>query len=145
MFIDSKLLVLLVVGSISRDLIHKHRRTRAFTPDQFDSLDRAFRKAGSVLVTPNTLTEASNLLEDPKDTRFLERLGELIEQSEEVVVASKVATRHPQYRKVGLTDAVLLEEVSAKMPLVTTDYELHGIASAKGEGVAYNFWHYQDL
>ena len=31
--------------------------------------------------------------------------------------------------------------MSAERPLLTTDYDLYGIASAKGKDVAFNFWH----
>lgn len=34
-FIDANLLLLLVVSSVSRDAISKHRRLREFTPDDY--------------------------------------------------------------------------------------------------------------
>ena len=37
-FIDSSLLVLLVVGSVGRDLIEKHRRLREYTAEDYDLL-----------------------------------------------------------------------------------------------------------
>ena len=136
---------MLVVGSVERELVSKHRRTRNFTAEHYDSLARALWTVQSVSVTPNTLTEVSNLLENAKDTRFLDRLRELIECGEEVMVESKVAARHHKFPKIGLTDAVLLEVVSPRRPLLTTDHDLHGLAAAKGDGVSFNFWHYQDF
>ena len=64
-FIDANLLVLLVVGSAGRDYISKHRRLRRFSKEDYDLLLRLIRKAKGtrrVFVTPNTLTETSNLL-----------------------------------------------------------------------------------
>ena len=37
-FIDANLLVLLVVGSVGRDLITKHRRLEEYTGDDYDVL-----------------------------------------------------------------------------------------------------------
>ena len=62
LFVDANLIVLLVVGLVGRDLIARHRRTRTFDVDAFERLTRAISRVGDVRVTPNALTEASNLL-----------------------------------------------------------------------------------
>lgn len=142
-FLDANLLVLLVVGSVDRRLIGSHRRVRQFTSNHYDVLLALLRNLKSVSVTPNTLTEASNLLEDTDDTRFLEELRYLIDQTEETVVNSRDAAHHRKFTRIGLADAALLEVVSGTSPLVTIDHELYGIASNKGQGAAINFWHYQ--
>lgn len=144
-FIDTNLLVLLVVGSVDRQQVRKHRRTQAFTPDDYDSLMRVIGALKRVFVTPNTLTEASNLLESRSDFRFLDRLRLVVENSEEVVVASVDAVRHTAFSRLGLTDVVLLESVSERRPLITTDLGLYHAALAKGEGTAFNFTHHRDL
>ncbi len=143
-FLDANLLVLLVVGLVDKRLVERHRRTRAFTTENYDLLLRMLENVELLCVTPNTLTEASNLLEKPDDTRFLDRLGKLIEESEETVVDSKIAIRNRKFTRIGLTDAVLLDVISTEQPLLTTDAELYGIASAKGKGFAFNFRHYQN-
>lgn len=97
-----------------------------------ESLDRVY-------VTPNTLTEVSNLLEDRQDTRFLEKFRILVESSKEIVVASAIATANSAFTRFGLTDTVLLEVVSAKRPLITVDLNLFNAAFAKGEQAAFNF------
>lgn len=137
-FIDSNLLVLLVVGSVDRELIAKHRRTRRFTPEDYDRLLTLNR----VFVTPNTLTEASNLLKS-QDTRFQDGLRILIEESEEIVVASVTAVRHGAFSRLGLTDAALLGIISTERPLITVDLDLFNAALATGEAVAFNFTHFQ--
>lgn len=138
-FIDANLLVLLVVGSVGREQIGKHRRTRIFAPRDFDRLLSLVESLDRVYVTPNTLTEASNLLEDRHDTRFLEKFRILVESSKEIVVASAVATANSAFTRFGLTDTVLLEVVSAKRPLITVDLNLFNAAFAKGEQAAFNF------
>lgn len=76
-FIDANLLVLLVVGSVDRRLVARHRRTRTFLPEDYDRLVEVIQDV-QVFVTPNTLTEASNHLEAREDTRFLEQLRRFI-------------------------------------------------------------------
>ena len=71
-FVDANLLVLLVAGSVDRRIIAKHRRLREFTEEDYEALMEFVGQANAVLVTPNTLTEASNLLaqhEDPERLR----------------------------------------------------------------------------
>lgn len=43
-FIDANLLVLLVVGSVDRMLVARHRRTRTFLPEVYDRLVEVIRK-----------------------------------------------------------------------------------------------------
>ena len=143
-YIDSNLLVLLVVGNVERGLVSSHRRSRHFSPDDYDRLLALLEPLDRVLVTPNTLTEASNLLSSSRDPRPMAYLRALIEKTEEIVVASRDAVQNRMFVRLGLTDAALLEVVSAETPLITVDFDLYGAASAKGEGVAVNFTHFQE-
>ena len=145
-YIDTNLLVLLVVGEAGRELIPKHRRLKEFRIEDYESLVRLINELDQVLVTPNTLTEASNLLAqhgDPERSYFFDVLRELIDRNEEIVVSSKVAARNREFKRLGLTDAVLLEVVSPSEPLVTVDLDLYLAASAKGSQAAFNFRHHQ--
>ena len=144
-YIDSNLLVLLVVGSLDRNLIARHRRSRRFSPDDYDRLLALLQPLDKILVTPNTLTEASNLLSSSRDSRLMACLRALIENGEEIIVSSRVAARNRMFGRLGLTDAALLEVVSAETPLITVDFDLYGAALAKGEGVAVNFTHFRAI
>lgn len=103
-FIDANLLVLLIVGTTGRHLIAKHKRLKSFLESDYDRLihriarttspDAATAPAevGAVRVTPNTLTEASNLLaqhQEPERSQFFKTLRILIENSEETVVVQR--------------------------------------------------------
>ena len=138
-FLDTNLLVLFVVGSVDRDQVEKHRRTRRFTVEDYDRLARLLEGLDRVFVTPNTLTEASNLLERRGDSRFLKRLRSVIEMSREIIVASTDAAATRAFERLGLTDAVLLEAISNRRPLLTVDFDLYGAALAKGPDYAVNF------
>ena len=148
LFIDANLIVLLVVGLAGRELIAKHRRTKMFTVEDFDRLIRAISPVAELRVTPNTLTEASNLLGqhgEPQRSRLLLTLRTLIERSPEIVVASVDAARRDEFPRLGLTDAALLEVVSADAPLLTVDLDLYVAALASGEVAAINFNHWRGV
>lgn len=145
-FIDANLLVLLVVGSVGQNLIRKHRRLQIFNAEDYDRLPDLIGHYDRVFVTPNTLTETSNLLaqhSDPERSRFFDRLQLIIEKSEEVVVVSKVAASNSEFSRLGLTDAVLLEAISAETPLLTVDLDLFRAALVKAPNAAVNFAHLQ--
>ena len=145
-FVDANLLVLLIVGSVDRELIPRHRRLRGFTIADYDVLRRMVREAGRVFVTPNTLTEASNLLAqhgEPDRSLLLGGLRSLIEESEEVVVRSAEASSNAEYVRLGLTDAALLEAVTADTPVLTVDFDLYRAAWRKEPDAAVNFAQYR--
>ena len=142
--IDANLLVLLVVGRMGRQFIGRHRRLREYSVDDYDRLLRVISGLDQVIVTPNILTETSNLLalhKNSERSRFLDMLRYVIEKSDEVTVASVDAARNRAFRRLGLTDAALLEIVSAETPLLTVDLDLFVAASAKDPKAAMNFRH----
>ena len=147
-FIDANLLVLLVVGNESRDLIGRHKRLQEYTAEDYDLLVAIAARADRLYVTPNVLTEASNLLgyhQEPERSRLYEQLRWLIEGSEELVVRSAVAASNGAYPRLGLTDAALLEVATADTPLITTDVILYIAAAEKDAEAAVNFNHHRGL
>ena len=140
--VDTNLLVLLVVGNVNPDLIAKHRRLDGFTVADYVALRDLINLVDRVLLTPNTLTETSNLLGqhgEPERTLLMEGLQALIEGSDEIVIASAQASANPAFPSLGLTDAVLLEAASEEMPLITVDAQLYSLATAKGQYAAWDF------
>ena len=147
-FLDANLFVLLVVGSVGRDLIAKHRRLRAYSAEDYEILIDLLDRVERVFVTPNTLTETSNLLaqhREPERSLFFDRLRFIIHESEEIVVASAVASSNSAFNRLGLTDAALLEVVTPETPLVTVDLDLYLAANASGQEAALNFTHFRNL
>ena len=145
-FVDANLLVLLVAGALDPEIIGRHRRLRTFTRADFEQLLELVGRCGQVLVTPNTLTEASNLLgqhREPERSRLFTTLRILIGESHEVVVASADAADHPSFPRLGLTDAGLLGLVSQNTPLVTVDLDLYLAAAATNPLSAVNYRHLQ--
>ena len=147
-FIDANLLLLLVVGGVSRAAITRHRRLREYTPEDFRILINLIDQVPRVLVTPNTLTETSNLLgqhREPERSIFFDRLRFLIEQTDEIVVASVDASTNERFTRLGLTDAALLEVASEETPVVTVDLGLYLAASSVAADSAINFTHLRNL
>ena len=147
LFIDANLFVLLVAGSEGRDLIANHRRLEGYSAKDFDILLNLIRPVGRVFVTPNTLTETSNLLaqhREPERSRLLRRLRYIINESEEVVVASGTAADNRNFERLGLADTVLLEVITPETPLVTVDFDLYLAALEKGEHTVVNFAQFRD-
>ncbi len=143
-FIDTNLLILLLVGSVERTLVEKHKRTRNFLLEDYDRLLMLVVSLDRVLVTPNTLTETSNLLNRSQDIRLMKQLKLLIHGSKEVYVASQAAVTNRYFNQLGLTDAALLEAISEEQPLITVDFDLYGAALSRGQNFAYNFTHWQN-
>ena len=140
--VDANLLVLLVVGMADRRLIGRHRRVKHFGANDFDRLRAMLDQADRVFVTPNTLTETSNLLNigrGPERERVFDALQYLIEHSIEVVVPSVDAARREEFNRLGLTDSALLESISAERPLLTVDVELFRAAWTAKPFSAINF------
>ena len=145
-FLDTGLLMLFVVGATDKKLIAKHRRLKEFQEQDYDTLIDKIGHVDKVLVTPNTLTEASNLLDhhgEPERTRIFETLRIFIEEQKEIVVASKAASQRKEFIRLGLTDAGLLEVISNSNPLITVDLALYLAATRRERGAAYNFRYYQ--
>ena len=140
--VDSNLLVLLIVGRVDRSLISRHRRLKQFTPEDYDHLVEVLAEAERIVVTPNTLTETANLLAFQRGhvgEALASELQSLIEQEVEVVVPSIDAAGRPEYRRLGLTDAALLEIASKERPLLTADMKLYGATLAQDANSALNF------
>ena len=60
-------------------------------------------------------------------------------------MASVEASGNTSFRRLGLTDAALLEVVTPDTPLITVDLDLYVAALAKAPGAAINFTHLQHL
>lgn len=142
LFIDTNLLLLFTVGRVGKQYIAKHGRLNTLSEQDFDQLFRLLRREDVVYVTPNVLTETSNLLAqhgEPERSRFLIMLHHIIQESHEIFVASNVASGRREFILHGLTDAALLESVSEETPLLTMDHALFSAAFAKGEETAVYF------
>lgn len=143
LILDSSLLVLFVVGTTDRSLIERHKRLKAFSVEDFDLLCEVIALAPEVVVTPNTLTETSNLLrqiDEPARSRIQDTFRRLILVTGEEYVASRSAVAANEFTRLGLTDVALLEVSQETRALLTTDLNLYLAALQRGFS-AVNFNH----
>lgn len=123
-FVDTNLLVLLVVGNVDSDHIQRHNRTRSYTVDDYKKLSQILADVKQILVTPNILTETNNLLGD--DERMVEMLKKLIHTSyiKEIYVKSRMVIERDEFAWLGLTDCGLLMVITPETPLLSDDFDL---------------------
>lgn len=143
--LDTNLLVLLIVGLTSPRLIASHGGLKAYAADDFALLVGIVSRAAAIVVTPNTLSETSNLLKrigEPARTAIQTRFAAFIRKSEERYVESATASRRAEFVRLGLADAALLC-LSGEGVLLTADLGLYVAASAAGHK-ALNFNHVRD-
>ena len=144
--LDTNLLLLFIVGTASRDYISKHKRLTQFTVDDYDALVKVIECAPEVLLSPNTLTETSNLaayIAEPAKAAIFRVLQNVIRSSPEQYIPSRVATERHEFLRLGLTDAALVEASTDEVAILTTDLDLYLAAIAKGSP-AMNFNHLRD-
>lgn len=146
--IDANLLVLLVVGLKDPALIGNHKRTSTFLAEDFDLLKNTLDVYEAVIVTPNIVTECSNLLRytsAPLAEELMAILGQVVSSIGERYVASSEAAVIPEFRRLGLTDAAAIDIVGPASHLLTVDHDLYLAASYKSPGHAFNFNHLRPL
>ncbi len=141
--IAANLLILLIVGLTSRKYIAKHKRCRIFEPEDFDLLVHQLIGV-EVILTPNALTEASNLLrqiDEPARTEIGLRFKAYINRAQERYVESTKAATGTEFIRLGLTDAVLLQ--LDDVAILTTDLDLY-LAACRNKRPALNFSHLRE-
>jgi len=147
LILDANLLLLLVVGMTDRDLIKKHKRLTTFTTEDYDLLCTVLAAAAKILVTPNTLTETSNLMryiDEPARSQISAVFQQLVIITDEEYIPSRTAVAVREFSRLGLTDAALLEgNGQERRSLLTTDLELYLAAQYNGLS-AVNFNHLRD-
>lgn len=124
LLIDTNLLVLLVIGSVSPTAIVGNKRLSAYTVTDYKLLLSFVERFSALFTTPHILTEVSNLIgcETKQQQQALEILKLLTQRMEEVLPASHetMNTHSRSYLKFGLSDASI-HRVAADNLLVLTD------------------------
>jgi hypothetical protein len=139
--LDANLLLLLVVGATDRSYIKRHKRLKAYTESDFDALQEIIQTMTGIVVTPNILTEVSNLakqIAEPARAEIALTFRALVHGLEESYVPSKQAAVQPEFTRLWLTDAGILEELTDGHVLLTADLGLYLAALNRGK-VAENF------
>jgi hypothetical protein len=144
---DSNVLVLLLVGSFSRERVGELRNTEMFAPEDYDVLVWLLGQFDKMIATPHILAEVSNLvsqIREPVRSLCLCRFTQIIEQLVEEGVPSVAAAHEPAFKRLGLTDAGITHLVKDKYPVVTTDFALWEHLARNGVD-AINFNHLRQM
>ncbi len=134
--LDTNLLLLLVVGRASRSAIAEVKRLRAYSASDFDILTGQLGNSGGIVLTPNSVTETSNLLRSGPRSRHHQAIANsfksLVALFGESYVARLQALERPECINLGVTDSVMLILASSGALLLTADLDLYLAASRKG-------------
>jgi hypothetical protein len=141
--VDANLLVLLVVGSASKDYIAKHRRLKGYTVDDFKLLGLIISGFSDLVLLPHVLAEVSSLarqIGNPARAEVQNALRTLITTAVELPIQSALGAQRDEFDELGLTDSVILHlctmSVSGVIPtLVTVDTDLANSAHSLGYSV----------
>ena len=113
--IDANLLLVLVVGLNDPRLLGRKKHVAEYCKEDFDVLCGVLNDFDRLLVTPNIITECSNLI-------CAELLDEgAVYRLDERYVESVVAANRNEYRYLGVGDCSLLHLVDAQHAVVTAD------------------------
>jgi len=144
--LDCNVLLLLVIGSVEKSHISLFKRTQMFTEEDYDSLVKLI-KGSQVILTPNVVTEASNLLESytyGKENVGLMFLKSICENIPETYETSKLLTSNNAFLKFGLSDTSLANLCNVGAIAVTVDLALYGYLIGNNYK-AINFNHVRSL
>lgn len=131
--VDTNILLLFVVGSLSPDLIKRISRTAHFSIQDFQIISKVIDFFDVRITTPHILTEVGNLIGNRNDIRnALRSYIEIVEErfSESVKIVSDDA-----FSKFGLTDTAVLDLSKNSCIVLTNDGPLYGLLVSKGVDV----------
>jgi hypothetical protein len=132
--LDTNLLLLLIVGSQDLNFLRMHDRFRKYDAQgDYNLLVNFLTLSSSLILTPNTLTETSNLLrqiKSPAKDILSNRLKLFIERYQEIYIPSEECAERSEFLSLGLTDSALLQltmnnSSGNSILLLTMDLELY--------------------
>jgi len=133
--VDTNILLLYIVGLVNKQRISRFKRTKQFTPEDYDLLARILNSFQTVVTTPNILTEVNSLanqLGEPERSRCLELFGQAIAKLQEIHQPSQQLALLPEFQKFGLTDCGILNVAQGSYLVLTDDLRLTATLQRKG-------------
>jgi hypothetical protein len=141
--IDTDLLLLLFIGRVSLEFIQQFKRTATYTAADYQMLLRLIDQFETVVVTPNILTEVSNLANGLHGNRlrdFFHVFKESLSILSEEFISSSVAAFQPGFDIYGLADIGIGAIAKNKYLVLTDDLRFADFAGRNGIDVI-NFNH----
>lgn len=133
LLLDTNLLVVVVVGLTDVRLVGTHKRTKAYTRQDYEILAGLVEAAETLVTTPHVLAEVSNLLgdDDPRGCALQRTLRDLVFGNEERYEHASVVCRHDAFERLGMADCGVLSVLDNRTHLVTADLGLYLRAAAE--------------
>jgi predicted nucleic acid-binding protein len=135
--VDTQILLLFVVGNFDSRHVARHRRLSSdYSVDDYERLFQFVGNFDRIVVTPNSLTEVSNLISDSDDPDAIgikKAFCLLISDALEVYTPSKDVARSVEFAWLGLSDAAqILVACDQGHVFLTGDGPLHSAALRRG-------------
>lgn len=144
--VDTNLLLLLFIGSTSESNIKDFKRTTAYTVEDYRLLLRLIDQFTKVIVTPNILTEVSNLsngLYGERLRQFYEAFAKSLSVMSELYVTSASTSDIPGFHAYGLADSGIIAVAKDQYLVLTDDLRFASFAGQNGVDVL-NFNHIRE-
>jgi hypothetical protein len=142
--LDANMLLVFVIGTVNPRLLGVAKRMKAYRPTDYDLLHAYLSLFSAIILLPNTVTEASNLLDHVKGERRDECMAVLMALTgahSERYIPSISAAEQPEYMALGITDAAILCALQSDTLLLTADRALYLAATYRGREAQ----HFDDL
>lgn len=134
--VDSNLLILLVIGLYDPLFITRFRNTSQFRFEGFERLGRTLDLFATILVTPNILTEVSNMANQAPErvkSSIFARFGETVRLVlQETHLPSREVVVGPHFERFGLTDVGIARLAMSGALVLTIDKPLVAYLQAIG-------------
>ena len=134
--LDANVLVVYVVASVDRRLVGRLKATKDYRGRDAALLSAIVASAGRLVTTPHVLTEVNGLLNigGPDRHRVLGALAEVTGKAEEVYRAARRVSADSAFRRLGLTDAAILDLAAGGPLVVSADGDLCNELLSRGAG-----------
>jgi hypothetical protein len=130
--IDTNLLLLWIIGHLDRAEISRFKRTRIFSPEDFDTLHGVLSSFRRLIVTPHVLAETSNLLGNERGSATHEvltsQVGALVEVHKPV---TQLCEERFVFVTFGVADTALLLLAKEGLLVLTEDAKLDHLISIR--------------
>ena len=146
-FVDTNLLVLLLVGLVNPKRICNFKRTENFEIADFYRLQRLIDWFGPpIAATPHVLSQVSDLakLSGPEFHKARELFKQLVTDIDECTFAAKELVHHELFHQFGLADASVATACEQHRLVLTADVLLYSSLTSRGPD-AVNFNHVRAL
>lgn len=134
--LDTNILLLLIVGTYGRQLIGQHKRTKIFTPEDYDLLVKHIEPYQRWWVTSHSLGEVSNLLRQTRTQQQAKALmacfATLCNGLKESHIGKDRLFQDALYMRLGITDTGIMLKAKRVNCVLTVDLDLHNEILKRG-------------